>query len=165
MFEQDHLEQVEEDDLLRVVLVVDGGSQVRAEWLDDHVHDLHAVVGADLAHGANHELHKLTGRRIHDLGFLVQLPADTLHEVSHDELQSQVDNHSNVLAARFQGVPMLLLGSLLIVVRHRVELLADDLIDLHAFLNLVEIFLNVIRDVSEQNVLHELLLRRQDDVL
>ena len=39
---------------------------------------------------------------------------------------------------------MLLLSSLLVVARHSVELLTDYLVDLHTFLDLVELLFNVI---------------------
>lgn len=86
MLKEDNLKQVEKDHLLRIVLVVDCDSQCLYQTVDNEMNHLRAQLGV-LADRANQKLHELTGRCVYDLSLLIELFAEDLDILTHNELK------------------------------------------------------------------------------
>ena len=62
------------------------------------MHDFGAVIWTDLTDRSDDQLHKLTSRSIDNLRLLVHIVVLRSHVVSHDKLERQINDNTDVLA-------------------------------------------------------------------
>lgn len=157
IFEKNHVEQIQKDNLLSRVFVVQGRSECLNDRSDDEVNYFGGQILVRL-YWPYYELHEFAGRRIYSLSFLIEFLAHRLDKLSSHVLQSCIHDCLYVLVAAFKGQNLNITRLYVSQIFGQNEFFLLQTRTLHGTVHLVELWTHVRRNIRRDNVLDELVL-------